>query len=81
MKINDVIQNEMLKKQGNISMNTMEKQWTEQFDLENKGKSIKRISKILKKIQNTDKLSEKQKRLLDAKFDEFIKFSKGECDY
>lgn len=52
----------------------------ESFEKENAGKSIKRVSKVIKKMQRTDVILERQKRLFENKFEEFAKYVRGEHD-
>ncbi len=61
-------------------MKEVEKLWEEEFERENAGKSIKRISKIIKKCQKTEEINQKQKKLLERKYEEFLKFAKGESE-
>ena len=58
----------------------MEKEWAESFEKENAGKTVKRVSKIMMKCQRTDKIMERQKKLLEEKFSEFAKFVRGDHD-
>ena len=39
---------------------------------------MKRISKIIKKCQNIDKLIDRQRHLQEKKFEEFVRYAKGE---
>eukprot|EP00350_Pseudokeronopsis_sp_OXSARD2_P005763 CAMPEP_0170563684 /NCGR_PEP_ID=MMETSP0211-20121228/68245_1 /TAXON_ID=311385 /ORGANISM="Pseudokeronopsis sp., Strain OXSARD2" /LENGTH=67 /DNA_ID=CAMNT_0010882221 /DNA_START=88 /DNA_END=288 /DNA_ORIENTATION=- len=67
----------MIKRQKGVSLKEMEKKWAEEFWKESSGKSIKRISKVLKKCQKTELISARYKNLLESKFQEFVKFSRG----
>lgn len=69
-----------MKKTQSQSFRALEQKWNESFENEYAGKSVKRISKIIKKCQNIEEIIERQKELQDGKFEEFMKYVRGEHD-
>jgi len=58
-------------------MKELEKEEVEKYKKATEGKSIRRITKLMRKIDGSDKVVDKWKSGLNAKYEEFKKFVQG----
>lgn len=77
-QLTEYISQEIKKKAAKRSMKELEKEEMEKFKKATEGKSIRRITKLMRKIDGSDRVVDKWKKGLNSKYEEFKKYVQGE---